>query len=410
MNKKISAFMLLSAMIATSAYAQKTFDVTVTNKFKTAKTNEPVVIELKDFGFDVKSALVKNNGQEIACQLDDLDQDGVFDELCFMTDVDKKSSKTFNVTLYDEGTPRVYDSKVYAELMLINRKVKISNQQDLYISQLTVEKGTNPYQAVHHHGVAFENELLAMRVYFDHRQTVDLYGKQHKGLELKATQFYPSKEQKEAGYGDDVLWVGTSFGLGALRGWDGNAQTMLNDVDYRTQRIISKGPVRAIVEIEDKGWTPQPGQKKITMKTFYTIYAGKRECSVDVKFNKNASDYLFATGLVNVKNSTEYSDKKGVRGCWGADWTVAPKDTAGRKKETVGLGIYVPIEYIVSEEKANKDDYAYVVKTNGDELHYKITYCSDNEDFGYHNEKDWFAFLEDWKKDIQQPLEVKIVK
>lgn len=42
---------------------------------------------------DVKSALVKCEGEEIPCQLDDLDQDGKMDELCFITDIDKKSSK-----------------------------------------------------------------------------------------------------------------------------------------------------------------------------------------------------------------------------------------------------------------------------------------------------------------------------
>ena len=44
-----------------------------------------------------------------------------------------------------------------------------------------------------------------MRIYMDKRQTIDLYGKFHKGLELEQTQFYTSKEQKAQGYGADVL-------------------------------------------------------------------------------------------------------------------------------------------------------------------------------------------------------------
>jgi len=116
---------------------------------------------------------------------------------------------------------------------------------------------------MNHHGVAFENELLCMRVYFDHRQTVDLYGKISKRLELKDTQFYPDAEQKANGYGDDVLWVGTSYGLGALRGWNGTKQTMLNDVDRRSQRVIASGPLRTIVEIEDRGWTQDGGNERL---------------------------------------------------------------------------------------------------------------------------------------------------
>lgn len=407
MNGKKPLLMLLS-LLAMPVMAQKTLNVTVTNNSTKAKTNVPVVINISNAGMDVRSALVTANGHETACQLDDTDRDGRYDELCFMTDIERKAQKKYQVTLYDEGSPRSYESKVYAELMLLNRKVKIKNKQDLYISELTVNRGVNPYQNVNHHGVAFENELLAMRVYFDHRQTVDLYGKYSRRLELKDTQFYPDEEQKKAGYGDDILWVGNSYGLGALRGWDGAHQTMLSDVDYRSQRVIANGPLRAVVEIEDRGWTPQPGMKPIDMRTRYTIYAGRRECSVDVLFSRPADGYSFATGLVNIENSKEYTDNNGLRGCWGTAWPVALKDTANHKRETVGLGIYVPQQYLVSEEKATPEEYTYVLKASGDALHYKITYSSDNESFGYHNAKDWFRFLREWKEDNLNPVSVTV--
>lgn len=251
--------------------------------------------------------------------------------------------------------------------------------------------------------------MVAYRIYFDHRQTVDIYGKYKKQLELKQTQFYPDKAQKAAQYGDDVLWVGSTLGLGTLRGWDGHNPTMLTDVDKRSQRIISRGPIRTIVEVKDKGWTPQsirPDMTPIDMTTLYTLYAGRRECSVDVKFNKPAGDYMLSTGFINVKNSTEYSDKKGLRGCWGTDWPVSAKDSVGHKRETVGLGIYIPEKYIVSEEPANKDNYGYVINTTTDELHYKITFCSDNETFGYHSDKEWFDFLKEWKDDLSHPVTI----
>ena len=397
---------MLVLCASASASAQKTFDVTVTNDYPKAKSSAPVVLRLDKYGFDVKSALVKTDGREIPCQLDDIDQDGRFDELCFITDVAGNVSKKFTVTLYDEGEPRNYQPQVYVEMLLSNKKVKQSNKQDLYISQLTVDNGTNPYWTLHHHGAAFENDMVAYRIYFDHRQTVDIYGKYERRLELKETQFYPDEQQKAARYGDDVLWVGSTLGLGTLRGWDGGKPTMLSDVDKRSQRIISRGPIRTIVEVKDKGWTPQPGDKPIDMTALYTLYAGRRECSVDVKFSKPAAGYLLSTGFINVKNSTEYSDKKGLRGCWGTDWPVSAKDSVGHKRETVGLGICVPEEYIVSEEPANKDNYAYVIKTDTDELHYKITFCSDNETFGYHSDEEWYSFLKEWKEDLAHPLRI----
>ena len=402
-------FTLLLAAAGQTMMGQKTIEVNVTNPTKTDRQAQPVIVQLKDTGMDVKSALVRLNGTEIPSQLDDLNGDGQYDELCFLTDIAPKGRQTFTVELLPTGTPRSYEQKVYADMMLTNKKIKSTNKQDLYISSLTVDNGTNPYWMLHHHGPAFENEMVAYRIYFDHRQTVDTYGKYHKGLELKQTQFYPDDEQKAKGFGDDVLWVGNTFGLGALRGWDGTEPQMLQDVDHRTLRILSRGPLRTVVEVIDDGWnTMNPGKEKITMSTLYILYTGRRDVQVDIRFNKPATGYEFATGIINVKDSEEFSDKQGLRGCWGTDWPVSAKDSVGHKRETVGLGICIPAKNIVRELPVNKDNYPYVVNTATDELHYFITFGSDNEDFGYHSAKEWFEYLKAWKKDLEAPLQVKV--
>lgn len=408
MNRQF--FILPIALLgAVSLQAQSVKQITVSNKARMARANVPVVISLKGEAKAVCSALVTDNvGREVPCQLDDINDDGLFDELCFITDMDAREKKTFSLKLSATGTPNYYPAQVYAEMLLVNRKVKETNKQDLYISQLTVNRGTNPYRSLHHHGAAFENDMVAYRIYFDHRQTVDIYGKQRKGLELSDTQFYPDASQKAAGYGDDVLWVGQTLGVGALRGWDGKAPVMLTDVDKRSQRIVAAGPLRTVIEVKDQGWTPRPSAKPITMTTLYTLYAGQRHCNVDVTFSSPAAGYTFATGLINVKQSTEHSNHKGLRGCWGTDWPVSAKDSAGHKRETVGLGIYIPQQYVVSEQPANKDNYAFTVATNDQSLHYAITFGSDNETFGYHSAKEWFGYLDRWGKDMAGEITVEV--
>ena len=402
---------LSALLLPLTGTAQTIWSVNVANESDNAKTAAPVVIDLRGCGIDVKSAVVTLNGTETSSQIDDLDDDGIADELCFIADVAAKSSETFSVELYDSGLPCQYEPQVYVEMLLSNKKVKVSNKQDLYITSLKVDHDVNPYWMLHHHGAAFENEMVAYRIYFDHRQTVDIYGKYHKGLELRQTQFYPDETQKAEGYGDDVLWVGSTFGVGALRGWDGTQPTMVQDVQHRSQRIVARGPLRTIVEVTDEGWVPQEGQEPINMTALYTLYAGNRDCHIDISFNKDVSDYRFSTGIINVKNSTEYSDNDGLRACWGTDWPVSAKDSAGHKRETVGLGIYVPKANIVSEEPANKDNYAYVVKASADNtLSYRVTFTSDNEEFGYHSDTDWYNYLQAWKKDVDQPVTVSVTK
>lgn len=407
MKRRLSIFSIF-LLAASCMTAQKTLSLTIKNTLKMARVAQPVVINIAEYG-NIKSAVVTRDGKEIASQIDDLDGDGRADELCFLTNMDAREEKQYMVVLNENGDQKNYISQVYAEMMMVNRKIKEQNKQDIYISSLTVDKGVNPYWSLHHHGAAFENEMVAYRIYFDHRQTVDIYGKQRMGLELKETQFYPDKEQKANGYGDDVLWVGNTFGLGTLRGWDDNTPQMLNEVEHRTQKIVARGPLRTIVEIKDDGWnTMNPGKEPITMVTRYTLYAGRRDCAVNISFSPSVTGYKFATGIINIKNSRETSDGKGLRGCWGTDWPVSEKDSAGHKRETVGLGICIPQKNIIKELKKDNDNYPFIIGNATSSLNYGITFCSTNENFGFDTAKEWFEYLKDWKKDIETPLKVTV--
>lgn len=405
--KNIILSILLLSVATLYGMAQNSFNITVNNSLKVFRSDVPVVINLKQYG-NVKSAIVTCNGNEIAYQLDDLDSDGTYDELCFVTDIDKNGQKIFNIQLLKTGTPRNFASRVYAEMLLKHPKNKTQNKQNTYISSLTIDGTANPYECLQHHGPAFESELNAYRIYFDERQTVDIYGKYRKGLELHDTQFYPDKTQKSSGYGDDVLWVGSTMGVGTLRGWDGSKPLTLSELSHRTERIIAKGPIRTIVEVIDEDWyTGNAGKEPVNMTTRYTLYAGHRDCNVDIIFNKDVSDYEFATGIINVKNSQEFTDNKGLRGCWGTDWPVSEKDSAGYKRETVGLGICIPSENIKKELTKDNDNYPFIIMSTGKTLHYNIVFCSDNESFGYHSGKEWFRYLKNWKDELSNPLIIK---
>ena len=106
-------------------------------------------------------------------------------------------------------------------------------------------------------------------------------------------------------------------------------------------------------------------------------------------------DYQFSTGLVNLKESQEYSDHSGLRGSWG---------------QAVGLGILIPKQYIISEQPANADTYAFVIGTDSNIIKYKVTYTSDTESFGYHSAHDWFNHLQQWRQEVLQPVKVKVAK
>ena len=405
MRLNVLFFSLFSVL---AVKGQETFKVLVENPLPISQKDVPVVISLEPFG-DVSRSIVKVNEKEIPSQLDDLNLDEKMDELCFLADLGPHETQTYNISLDAEGAPVPYPSRVYTEMLMRNDKVKEKNKHNNFVSSLSVRGDcANSYNLLHHHGVCFESELNGIRIYFDNRQTLDLYGKFQPRLELKETQFYTSKEQKEQGYGDDVLWVGNTFGLGAMRGWNGSEPTMVDPVKTRTQRVISYGPLRTIVEVIDQGWEVTPGLPAVNMTLRYVQYAGHRDTDVHVIFNRPADAYRFSTGLINVKGSVEFSDHKGLRACWGTDYPST--DTVNWKRETVGLAILLPKENIVSEQQANKDNYPFVVKVKDRQMSYKVAYTSANESFGFSDPKAWFEWLRQWRRTVENPVKVKVVR
>ena len=398
MKRRLTILMLALIGMQASAYR-----VVVTNLSDTPKTDYPVVISLSNEA-DIPSCRITCNNQEIPFQLDDLDQDGHFDELCFLVDLGPKEEKIFDVDKSFRGPIPSYPARVYAEMVMRNDKVKEKNKQNNYVESITARGDcANSYNLLHHHGVCFESELNGIRIYFDKRQTLDLYGKFKKGLELQATQFYTSDEQKKEGYGDDVLWVGNTFGLGALRGYDAKTgqPTMIEPVKSRTQRIISYGPLRTIVEVIDKGWQIDSLSEPVDMTIRYTQYAGHRDTDINVFFSHDNVVNTFSTGIINVKGSTEFSDQKGTRACWGTDYPST--DHEKWKPETVGLAIYIPQQYLVNEFPADNDNYGFAVRSEKKHIHYKVAYCSANESFGYHSAKEWFDWVKEWSREISKP-------
>ncbi|MBR2360503.1 MAG: DUF4861 domain-containing protein [Bacteroidaceae bacterium] len=396
-----TAFLAMSA-VSCQSVQEKELTLTVSNSWEEAKQNEPIVLNLEEVnpGFNVQSVVVKEGTTEIPSQLDDLNGDGINDEVAFLLDMPAKSKRDITVSLSAEKSDKTYPAQVYAQMMLSDKKKTYPK-----IQSLTVPGESDVYNSLHHHGPAFESELVAYRIYFDKRQTVDIYGKSRKGFELAETLFYPTDEHKAQGYGDDVLWVGSTCGAGTLKGWENGKPAHIIPA-LRTECIRSYGPLRTVVDIIDTDWNYQG--KTITMTTRYILYGGHRDARVEVSFAEPLEDETFCTGVINVKNSEHFSDHNGLTGCWGTDWPAGANDTIGRKLETVGLAVCIPNKNI-KEEQPVTENLLYTVGAQGEKgFTYHISFASLRETFGFKNAQEWFAYMTQWKKELEHPCEVTI--
>lgn len=397
---------LLAGGLSASAQGQeKKIEVIVENPWNAEKVDEPVVIDLSSLGagFTVKSATVFDGTNEIPSQLDDMNGDTRADELAFVINLPASGKKTLNVTLSSLKSNKTYPARVYAEMLFrTSKKNKYAKGYAIY-----ADGASDTYNVQHHHGAAFESELVAYRIYFNEKQTTDLYGKFHKGLELEESQFYPTDEQLKRGFGDDVIKVNSSCGAGTLRGWDGTQSTLIKPVAVRGQRILASGPVRTIVDAEVKGWQYQ--NKELNMINRYTLYAGHRDAQVDVLFDAPLDKEVFCTGVQNITGHADmFSDHNGLVASWGTDWPV--NDTVKYKKETVGLATYIPKKYVV-KETSDKENFLYTISAPGkSSFRYYTSFTSCKETFGYPDKEKWFAYVQEWKKALEQPVKITVVK
>ena len=195
MKKRSIIVLTLLAGCFTNSFAQKgekTLTVEVSNEWTQNKTDEPIVIDLNNLkaGFNIKSATVWEGNKEIPSQLDDLNGDARADELAFLIDMPAKSNKSFRIILSSEKSEKNYPARTYAQMKAYGHNNKFAN-----ITGFSAAGTENVYSFVYHHGPAIESELVAYRIYFNEKQTVDPYSKVNKRLEIKETCFYPTSSK-----------------------------------------------------------------------------------------------------------------------------------------------------------------------------------------------------------------------
>lgn len=379
-------------------------EVRLTNPSDMPREACPVVVDLKAHaaGLDVRSATVTCDGQEIASQIDDLDGDFRADELAFVAYVPAKGSATFSITLSDEGAPREYTPGTRAYIKLHDQKGKHPEVRSItYPGDADL---LDMYNSIYGHGAVFESQLAAFRVYMDNRQSIDIYGKTHPRLEMDSTGFYTTPGQLVQGYGCDILWAGQSVGAGSFRGYQGGKPCYIDTVAWRRQTVVASGPVRAIVEVTDGGWTYYG--KTLHMRQRYTLYAGHRDVEVDISISGATPGTTFCTGIQKLESQNSgFMQEDGLCGSWGCN---VPEKSAPDHEEWVGLGLCAaPANRVNMQE----DDFNYLTllrTDNENRIRYRVAICARREKDGFKTDQAWFDYLRQWKAEADTPCRISI--
>ncbi|MCM1519785.1 MAG: DUF4861 domain-containing protein [Lachnoclostridium sp.] len=404
--KKFFITSVIAAMATSAMAATTTLEVTVNNPGNTPREAVPVTVNLAEVvrGMNVASATVVIDGKEVACQLDDLNKDGVPEELVWVTDVAPKSAATAEVTLSDEGTMKTFEPQTYAYIKLRDEKKKYPK---IVAIEFPGDADTRiMYNSIYGHGAVMEGFYNAIRIYMDNRQSIDIYGKNKLQLELDVTGFYTTPEQLAEGYGHDILWAGKSVAAGSFRGYQNHATCYIDTVASRGQRVVVSGSVRSIVEVTDHGWIYNGKRHEMTQR--YTLWAGHRDYDVDINIIGTTPEDVYATGVQKMESDNEgFVATSGLAACWGSN---VPEKKYADLVEWVGLGVSVDPKYLNGVTEDTDNYLTFLRPDRQGNISYGVNMASVREPDGFKDAPAWMKYLNQWHNDRLNPCTVTIKK
>ncbi|MBR6065999.1 MAG: DUF4861 family protein [Paludibacteraceae bacterium] len=291
----------------------------------------------------------------------------------------------------------------------------------------TTDEKEDVYHSLHHHGVAVESEKMAYRIYFDKKQTIDPYCKRKPQLELAQSYWYPNDSLLAAGYGDDILRVSGTVGVGSVKYWNGKKHAHIENIVERSQRIVKQTRNKATIEVAVKGWqVPLNNSQLVNLSVQYTMKAGHRDMRCDVTLSEAVEG--LCTGVQTIpakggKDTVTIILPNGVLlASWGTDWPV--NDSAKYAKETVGLAVFVPKQFAgtpVHDKQNNlcllnltgkagptakrsySDSGPTAKRSEMATCHFYLTCCGATKENHpvARTAEEWYAYLRKWAKGLK---------
>ncbi|MCT4673485.1 MAG: DUF4861 domain-containing protein [Prolixibacteraceae bacterium] len=343
---KYSVWMFLLVLFGCSS--SKT-NVKLENKLDVDRADEPVVISRAEVeklvGVSDKDNMVPCvylNQEILPSQVDDLDHDGKWDEFAFLYSFKSKENVALTIKYIDKSQLPSFKQRTNVRLGVGNRKDGFKGVDHAFSPKGFKGKPLR-YQS---ESVAWENDKMAFRNYFDIRNAKDLFGKLTDKMildEVGAKGNY----HKLNDWGMDVLHVGASLGAGGLALCQNDSLYRLGSTDVFEFTLVSKGPVRSIFDLDYKGWKVEG--KDLEAKERITIWGGHYWFKSDVTIKGADASSTLAVGIV-----TSYLKKPTSMVMLDHFAMGSTLDKQSENKDCLGMGILVPAKEFVSSANAPK--------------------------------------------------------
>lgn len=345
---------------------------TIQNTLRIERKNIPIVLTLDqlqrvsaDFSLNAYSVVTGKSPREtmIPAQADDLNYDGVRDQLVFLIDLEPEETKEISI-LYDPNVKATFtlevdkltragifpelnvfaalESDLIAYLLKPNgavisygkKREELFRVNSMFQNELDIGQQLSPDFRLHfdHNGIALTqnpNALSIESLDFDNRWII-------RDLENQAN-YYVRKEAEELNLyksigislNDLINDKNTTMvrltsnegliGCGGYALWNNKKNELIpisNDADY--VRVIANGAIRSIVQRIIPEWKINGETYRLTSTAF--IYGGQQWIEQHINIDKALpQDYAIAVGIPKIGDSYDVDDEQNMMWSWGTD-------------------------------------------------------------------------------------------
>jgi len=369
--------------------------ITVKNPGDFARKSATVEVNADDLKgyiekYGAENLVVENaGGQTLVNQWIDLDGDDNADQWLFQVALEAGESETFTVRPLGEG-----EGQPASELMTFSR---------------FVPERTDDY--------AWENDRVAFRTYGpDAQRRIEENqpgGTLSSGIDawLKSVSYpiidkwYEANDKEPGAYhidkgeGYDPYHVGSSRGIGGIGFWENDSlYTSKNFVSYKR---IAVGPIRTMFELTYAPW--EVNGRLVSERKFISLDLGSNMSRFESQLNSEEALQNATIGITlhEKEGEVKVSENEGVFRYW------EPMDG-----NQLGLGVVLDPKN-VQGYKDHRVDYkdGSQLLILADVKDGKLTYYAGfgwDKSGQFDDAKEWDAYLEQFSKTIQEPLEVVV--
>ena len=208
-------------------------------------------------------------------------------------------------------------------------------------------------------GPVWENDLVAFRNYFDARNGMDIFGKKITRMVFDDTSMVHSDYHQMQDWGMDILKVANSLGAGAIGMFLNNKPCRIDSAERSTCRLVSYGPLRAVLQFVFDGWKAEG--RNYTILHQVSIWGGSPCYQSRVTISGLHGDEELLTGIVNL-----HSDSLMLEGLNEPVVIAATHDKQGFLGETLGMGILLNrsdyVDTITAPEEGEGINQTYMLR------------------------------------------------